>query len=62
MRRVQGRPQSPWNKGLNSFNLYDKFACQQKDFALRGDQRAFRSPFGNLRGILPLEGALFRNF
>ena len=31
MRRVQGRPQSPWNNGLNPFVPYDKFVPLQKN-------------------------------
>ena len=30
MRRVQGRPQSPWNKGFNLFVPYDKLIPLQK--------------------------------
>ena len=60
-RRVQGRPESPWNKGLSLFAPYDQFAIRQRDFALRSDQRAFRSPFGNLR-CTPFEGHCSETF
>jgi hypothetical protein len=38
MRRVQERPQSPWNKELNWFVPCDKYATYQGDFALRSEQ------------------------
>jgi hypothetical protein len=38
MRRVQGRPQSPWKMEINSFIPYSKHAYQQRDFALWSEQ------------------------
>jgi hypothetical protein len=32
LRRVQGRPQSPWNKGHDSLVLSDKYAPKEKFF------------------------------
>ena len=60
MRRVQGRPQSPWNKEPNLFVLYDKLVPLQN---------TFRENQGGLCGrpldpfAVPIfEGALFRIF
>jgi hypothetical protein len=33
-----------WNMELNSFVSYDKFGFLQRDFALRSDKGALRSP------------------
>ena len=51
MRRVQGRPQSPWNMGLYCLFHTTCLLSSKKRFRSAERAGAFRSPFGNLRCI-----------
>ena len=43
-RSPEGDRKALWKLGLNQLVLCDKYAIQQKDFALRSDKGALRSP------------------